>query len=102
MPSPTSAGNSQATYNNCVGTVSFGAANLNGDGSLTLSASVFNDPIPGCPTCGDPTCFIAEGSLLTGSSVTPGPATFGFVILGGLAGWAYRKVRATSPAGGRY
>ena len=93
-PSPTSAGNTQATYNNCVGTVSFGAANLNGDGSLTLTAYNFNDPIPGCPACGDPTGFVLEGTALTGAAATPEPATFGLVALAGLAGLALRRKRS--------
>ncbi len=90
---PTSAGGSQATYNNCNGTVSFNSSNLNANGSLTLSAFSFNDPIPGCPACGDPTAFILEGTLVTSptSSATPEPATFGLVALAGIAGWALRR-----------
>ena len=90
---PTSAGGSQATYNNCLGTVSFNASNLNANGSLTLSAYSFNDPIPGCPACGDPTAFILEGTLMTSPTfaATPEPATFGLVALAGLAGFALRR-----------
>lgn len=90
---PTSAGGTQATYNNCLGTVSFNASNLNPNGSLTLSAYSFNDPIPGCPACGDPTAFILEGTLVTSSTfaATPEPATFGLVALAGIAGFALRR-----------
>jgi hypothetical protein len=87
---PTSAGNTQAQYNNCVGTVAFGAANLNGDGSLTLTALVANDPIIGCPVCGDPTGFVLEGVLSTAPVVTPEPATLSMVGLA-LAGLVLRR-----------
>jgi len=96
---PTSAGNTQAEYNNCTGTVSFGAGQLNGDGSLTLIAYNYNDPIVGvggvpCPACGDPTGFVLEGTALTGAAATPEPATFGLVALAGLAGLALRRKRS--------
>jgi hypothetical protein len=90
---PTSAGNTQAQYNNCVGTVSFSAGNLNGDGSVTLTALVANDPIVGCPTCGDPTGFVLEGTLSTTPVTTPEPATFALVGLAGLAGIVLRRRR---------
>lgn len=64
-PTPTSAGNSQAQYNTCTGTFSYGASALNNDGSLTILAKVHNDPISGCPSCGDPTGFVLEGDILT-------------------------------------
>jgi len=64
-PAPTSAGNTQATYNSCTGTFSYGPSALNGDGSLTILAQVHNDPIMGCPACGNPTGFVLEGDLVT-------------------------------------
>jgi len=92
---PTSAGNTQATYNLCTSTVAFGAGQLNGDGSLTLTAYNFNDPsIPACPACGNPTGFVLEGDILTGAAATPEPATFGLVALAGLAGLALRRKRS--------
>jgi hypothetical protein len=90
---PTSAGNTQANYNNCVGTVSFNASDLIA-GALTLTANVNNDPIPGCPTCGDPTGFVLEGTLApNAASAVPEPATFGLMALAGLAGLALRRRR---------
>ena len=91
---PTSAGSSQATYNNCTTTVSFNASTLNADGSLTLTAYNYNDPIPGCPACGDPTGWILAGTVSTGAAATPEPATFGLVALAGLAGLALRRKRS--------
>ena len=93
LPGPTSAGSTQLTYDNCLSTVSFNAASLNGDLSLTLFAYNFNDPIPGCPACGNPTGFVLEGTLLSGVTATPEPATFGLVALAGLAGLALRRKR---------
>jgi hypothetical protein len=90
-PNPTSAGSTQASYNNCVGTVAFGPANLNGDGSLSIVAFVTNDPIVGCPACGDPTGFVLEGTLSTIPAVVPEPATIGLIGLAGLAGFAFRR-----------
>jgi PEP-CTERM motif len=91
-PAPTSAGNTQAQYNNCVGNVSYNAANLNGDGSLTITATVVNDPIVGCSACGDPTGFVLEGTLSTAAATSaPEPATFALVGLAGLVGLALRR-----------
>lgn len=91
----TNAGNTQGTYNNCLGTVTFSAANLNGDGSLTLTAYSYNDPIAGCAgaACGNPTGFILEGTALTGVAATPEPATFGLVGVAGLIGLAVRRMK---------
>ena len=88
---PTSAGNTQAQYNNCVGNETFNVTNLNGDGSLTITATVVNDPIPGCPACGDPVGFVLEGTISTGVTVTPEPGTFG--LFGGavLVLFAFRR-----------
>jgi len=81
------AGNTQASYNNCVTTISFGPGDLNpvgsgyGAGSLTLTVQVDNDEIPGCLSCGDPTGFVLAGTV-TGTPPPPGipePATFGLV-----------------------
>jgi len=94
-PNPTSAGNTQAQYNNCTGTVAFGAGNLNGDGSLTITAYNYNDPIVGCPGCGNPTGFVLEGTLSTGAAATPEPATISMVVLAGLAGLALRRKRTS-------
>ena len=80
----TNAGNTQAQYNNCNGIVSFNAGNLNGDGSLTVTAYVFNDP--GVTGAGNPTGFVLEGTLNT--NATPEPATFGLVGVACLAGLA--------------
>ena len=89
----TNAGNTQATYNNCLGTVTFNAANLNGDGSLTLTAYSYNDPIAcAAAACGNPTGFILEGFAVTGS-VTPEPATFGLVGMASLVGLAVRRMK---------
>lgn len=96
---PTSAGNTQGTYNTCTGTVNFNAANLNGDGSLTLSASVTNAPIVGCPACGDPMGFVLEGDILTGGTLPPSvpePATFGLMAVAGAALIARRFVTKRS------
>jgi hypothetical protein len=94
---PTNAGNTQASYNNCTGTVPFGASNLNGDGSLSIYAYAYNDPIPGCPICGNPSGFLLEGTLTTlgsnGNSPVPEPASFGLVSLAGLVGLAFRMKR---------
>ena len=91
---PTSAGNTQATYNNCTGTVGFNPADLNGDGSLTLTAFTFNDPIPGCAACGNPTGFILEGDILTGASTSvPEPGSFGLMGAASLALFALRRIR---------
>ena len=83
LPAPTDAGSTQASYSNCTTTVSFGATNLNPDGSLTLIAYNFNDPIPGCPDCGDPTGFILQGDLLTSTALAPEPSTFSLIGLVG-------------------
>lgn len=93
----TNGGNTQAQYNNCVNTVNFGAGNLNGDGSLTLTAYVFNDPIVGSTfSVGNPTGFVLEGTVLTGAALTPEPATFGMVALVGLAGLVLRRKTSSS------
>lgn len=91
----TSAGNTQTTYNNCLGIVTFSAANLNQDGSLTLTAYSFNDPIVGCAAaaCGNPTGFILEGTVVTGAAPTPEPATFGLVGMASLVGLAVRRMK---------
>ena len=86
LPTSTNAGNTQATYNNCPTTVPFGAGNLNADGSLTLTAYNFNDPIPNCPNCGNPSGFVLRGNILTAAASAPEPATFGVVGLAGLGG----------------
>ncbi|MGD0298217.1 MAG: PEP-CTERM sorting domain-containing protein [Bryobacteraceae bacterium] len=84
---PTSAGGSQATYNNCVGTVNFNASDLTGSGSLVLEALVTNAAINGCPACGDPTGFVLEGDITTAgsSSAVPEPAALPLIGLAGVA-----------------
>jgi hypothetical protein len=66
--------------------VNFSAADLNEDGSLTITAYDYNDAIPACPTCGNQSGFILDGTIATGASITPEPATFGLVGLAGLIG----------------
>lgn len=89
---PTNAGNSQATYNTCTTELSFNASELNGDGSLTFTAAVFNAPVTNCTTCGDPTGFVLEGDILTGAAAsTPEPGTFGLIGAAGLALFAMRR-----------
>jgi len=69
------------------GTYNFTAADLNGTGGLTLTAYDYNDPVVGCPSCGNPSGFLVSGSITTGGvSTTPEPATFGLVSLAGLVG----------------
>ncbi len=97
------AGNTQASYNNCVSLLTFNSSNLNVDGSLTIFAANQNDPIPSvnpgeiCTACGNPTGFILEGFISnTGNgsgAATPEPATFGLVALFGVAGLAFRRKR---------
>ena len=89
----TSAGNTQAQYNTCTGVVTFSAGNLNGDGSLTLTAYAFNDP--STPGAGNPTGFVLEGTALTGAALTPEPATFGMVAIAGLAVVALRRKQSS-------
>lgn len=97
-------GKTQATYNNCVTLLTFNASNLNADGSLTISATNQNDPIPSvnagqlCPQCGNPTGFILAGFISnTGNgagAAAPEPATFGLIALFGVAGLAFRRKRS--------
>jgi hypothetical protein len=90
----TSAGDTQGSYSACTTTISFNAADLNGDGSLTLEGIVSNAPIGGCPACGNPTGFVLEGDILTGStSVVPEPGTFGLMGVAGLALLGIRRRR---------
>jgi hypothetical protein len=90
----TSAGNTQGSYSGCTTTASFNAADLNGDGSLTISAFVTNAPIGGCPACGNPTGFVLGGEILTGAStVAPEPGTFGLMGVAGLALLGIRRRR---------
>jgi hypothetical protein len=71
-------------------TGSWNASNLNGDGSLTLTAFVFNDPISGCPACGDPTGFVLSGSATSGSAA-PEPTTLSMLGIIGVGGWTLRR-----------
>ncbi|HEV8039871.1 MAG TPA: PEP-CTERM sorting domain-containing protein [Bryobacteraceae bacterium] len=87
---PTSAGGSQATYNNCVGTVNFNASDLTGAGGLILTGYVTNAAINGCPACGDPTGFVLEGDITTSSSAVPEPAALPLI---GVAGFALLWIR---------
>jgi hypothetical protein len=95
-PSPSPAGSTNPYT--CNTSIPFNASDLNGDGSLTLTAYVFNDPIPNCPTCGDPTGFVLDGTLTSGAAVNsaPEPMTFGLVALAAVAGWARRRKRLSS------
>lgn len=86
---PASAGNSPASYQSCVNTVSFASDDLIG-GALTLTATVTNSPIPGCPACGDPTGFVLQGELITQS---PEPGTFVLVCAAGFALLSIRRCR---------
>jgi hypothetical protein len=79
---PTSAGNTQTSYALCDTSVTFGPANLNADGSLTLMAQSFNNPILGCPGCGDPTGFVLEGDIVTSTVATPEPSSVALMLLG--------------------
>lgn len=88
---PTSAGGSQATYNNCTGTVHFDASDLTGAGALDLTAFVTNAAINGCPACGDTTGFVLEGAITTaGGSAVPEPAALPII---GIAGFALLWIR---------
>lgn len=94
---PTSAGSSNPY--SCLTSVTFDAANLNGDGSLTLFAYDDNDPIGGCPACGDPSGFVLAGTLSPGGSLTsvPEPLTlslFGAGLAGAVAMRRRKKVSA--------
>ena len=95
-PNPSSAGGTNPYT--CNTSITFNASDLNGDGSLTLTAYVYNDPIPDCPACGDPTGFVLDGTLTSGAvgSPVPEPLTFGLVGFAGVAGWAIRRRRRTS------
>jgi hypothetical protein len=94
--SPSSAGGTNPYT--CNTSITFNASDLNGDGSLTLTAFVLNDPIPDCPACGDPTGFVLDGTLTSGAvgGPVPEPLTFGLVGFAGVAGWAIRRRRRTS------
>jgi hypothetical protein len=90
----TSAGSTQGSYSGCVTTLSFDAADLNGDGSLTIDAYVTNAPFSGCPACGNPTGFVLDGDIFTGASPTvPEPGTFGLIGAAGLALLGIRRRR---------
>jgi hypothetical protein len=89
---PTSAGGSQATYNNCVGTVNFNASDLTGAGALTLQGYVTNAPINFCPACGDPTGFVLEGDITTAGSTSPVPEPAALPLIG-VAGFAMLWIR---------
>ena len=95
-PDPSSAGGTNPYT--CNTSIPFNASDLNGDGSLTLTAYVFNDPIPACPACGDPSGFVLDGLLTTGpvASAVPEPLTFGLVGLAVVTGCAIRLRRRTS------
>jgi hypothetical protein len=84
---PTSAGGSQATYNNCTGTVNFNASDLTGAGGLTLTGYVTNAAIIGCSACGDPTGFVLEGDITIAgsSSAVPEPAALPLIGVAGVA-----------------
>ena len=95
ISSPTSAGGTNPYT--CNTSISFNAADLNNNGSLTLTAYVVNNPIPGCPACGDPTGFVLDGLLTSGAvSSAPEPATFGLVAMTAVAGWALRRKRRSA------
>lgn len=95
-PDPSSAGGTNPYT--CNTSITFNASDLNGDGSLTLTAYVSNDPISGCPACGDPTGFVLDGTLTSGAvgGPVPEPLTFGLVGFAGVAGWAIRRRQRTS------
>lgn len=85
----------------CTTSITFGPSQLNGDGSLTLRALNYNDPIPSvnnpnvaCTACGNPTGFLLAGTLTTPS--IPEPATFSLVSLAGLLGAAGARARLRS------
>jgi len=72
----------------CNGTATYAPANLNGDGSLTITAYDYNDPmVPACPGCGNPSGFIVSAPSPLAPR-TRGTATFGLVALAGVAGLA--------------
>jgi PEP-CTERM motif len=90
----TSAGNTNPY--SCGASIAFTAANLNGDGSLTISLFDTNIPISGCPGCGDPTGVVISGVVNSGVALTPEPATLGLVTLAGIAGLALRRRKRNS------
>ena len=82
---PTSAGGSQATYDNCVRTVHFNASDLTGAGALMLTGFVTNAAINGCPACGDPTGSFSKATLPLNSSAVPEPAALPLIGVVGVA-----------------
>jgi hypothetical protein len=93
---PTSAGNTQGSYSGCTTTVSFNAADLNGDGSLTIEAFVTNAAFTG----GNPTGFVLDGDILTGATtLTPEPGTFGLIGVASLALLGIRRRRQEPVSG---
>jgi hypothetical protein len=90
---PSSAGGSQATYNNCVGTVHFNASDLSAAGALILTGYVNNAAINGCSQCGDPTGFVLEGDVITTSSAVPEPGMLGLLCVVGVAFLGIRRRR---------